>query len=97
MGEGPKLKKVNGCLPKSQDHPILVISPESMVDDVYFCRRGGFATHEFSSFREPHGENCPKLPQWNITKVLDSKRAGHKYFLEKLTSSHPKDDNTKNG
>lgn len=61
------------------------------------CREGGFANHEFSSFREPHGANCPKLPQGTTTRVLESKRAGHEDFLDKLTSSRPKDINTEYG
>lgn len=32
--ESSKLKKVNGCLPRSHDHPILVIPPKSVMEDV---------------------------------------------------------------
>lgn len=54
-------------------------------------RRGGFATHNLSSFREPHRVNCPQLPRELAVKVLESERVGHKDFLDRLTSSWQKD------
>ncbi|XP_059070691.1 uncharacterized protein LOC131860310 [Cryptomeria japonica] len=36
VGESSKLKKVNGCLPRSQDRPVLVISPESVQEDIAY-------------------------------------------------------------
>ena len=33
-GESSKLKKVNGCFPRSHDHPILVIPPTDVMEDI---------------------------------------------------------------
>lgn len=36
VGSSSKINKVNGCFPRNQDHPILVIPPEVMMEYVEY-------------------------------------------------------------
>ena len=36
---GPTMKKINGCLPRAQDHTVLVIPPELVEEDVSYWSR----------------------------------------------------------
>ncbi|XP_057836070.2 uncharacterized protein LOC131046358 [Cryptomeria japonica] len=86
VGESSKLKKVNGCLPRSQDRPVLVISPESVHEDIAYWSQHVLIC-KFLGIRIPLSALESWIRRtWHVEGDFDLLVAANGYFMVDFSS-----------
>ncbi|XP_059076623.1 uncharacterized protein LOC131875916 [Cryptomeria japonica] len=86
VGESSKLKKVNGCLPRSPDRPVLVISPESVQEDIAYWSQHVLIC-KFLGIRIPLSALESWIRRtWHVEGDFDLLVAANGYFMVDFSS-----------
>ena len=78
---GPNTKKINGCLPRAQDRPVLVIPPNLVEEDVSYWSRHALIC-KFLGIRIPLSTLEAWIQHsWQIEGDMDIMLATNSYFM----------------
>lgn len=81
VGESSKLKKVNGCLPRSQDRPVLVLSPELVQEDFSYWTQHVLICKFLSIRVSLSALESWMRSTWQVEGDFDILVAGNGFFL----------------